>query len=327
MKYSDTTRGKESLAEFTQRRKRSIGGSDIASVMRVGRYSCALKLFKEKTGVPKDEDDSDRMEFRRGHRLESVAANYYAEKTGRDVFYTTPQTVPGKPHLSVTMDRLVFRKEDSDKKDPGYLEIKVVGRGSWIKIKRDGLIDDYILQLQYGMSVSGCNWGAYAIYAPDIDELLEWDVEKEEGLGEILLEKADDFWTLNIECGVEPDPLPDGSVQCETCPWSISCRGKSMAQSAAAVIVSRPDLEGIAAKYRELSGMGTEVSEAKESLREELLEAIGRKPGTYMAGKYRLDFTAVEQKRFDSKALQKADATLYEQYRKPSIVETLKVRE
>lgn len=327
MKNSYTTRGKETLAEFTARRKRCLGGSDIASVMGVGRYGCAKKLFLDKTGVQKDEDDSDRMELRRGHRLEHIAASLYEEKTGRSVYYTSPMTVLGKPHLSVTMDRLTYKKDDEKKENPGYLELKVVGRGSWYKIKKEGLIDDYILQVQYGCAVGGLSWGAYGIYCPDLDDFMEWDVEADKELGAILLDKADDFWNFNVECGVEPDALPEDSPPCGVCPWSLTCRGKSLAEIGAAKTFSRPDLEPLAAKYREISGMEKEIEDAKASVREELLEKIAREPGSYVFGRFSATFTKAEQKRFSGEALKKEHPELYEKYRKPAITETLRIKE
>lgn len=315
---------KQAREEFTASRKGQIGGSDIASVMAVGRYGCARKLFYDKKDFPKDENDSEKMEFRRGHRLEGAASSYYEELTGREVRYTTTSRVPGKKHLAVNIDRLI---KDEKREDWGALEIKVVGRGSWISIKKNGLIDDYCLQIQYNMAVGGYLWGAFAIYCPDIDELIFWDVEFDPELGAILLERADDFFCLNIDCNIEPDQLPEDSPPCQTCPWSISCRGKSMAETAAAGIISRPDLEGLAAKYREVSGMQKEAEQAKETIREEILEAIKEKPGSYQFGKHSATFTSVVGKRFDGKLMQKENYSLYESYRKETITNTLRIKE
>jgi putative phage-type endonuclease len=228
MTYTATTRGKETLEEFLARRAKCVGGSDIASVMNIGKYACSRKLFFDKTGVAKDKDDSDNPLFRRGHRQEPVAASYYEELTGRDVRYTTPMTVPGKPHLSVTMDRMVFKKEDLEHENPGYLEIKTVGLFSMKEIKKNGLTDDYSLQLQYGMAVSGYKWGSFAIFCPDSDELLHWDVEADKELGQVLLDRADDWWTFHRECEVIPDTLAEApkTKACEYCPWLRTCLTK-----------------------------------------------------------------------------------------------------
>ncbi len=309
--------------EFLAARKLFVGGSDIASVMNRGRYACARKLAYDKFDTPKDIDDSDKMEFRRGKRLEGIASDYYEQKTGREVRYTATAKVPGKPHLAVNIDRLV-KKPNSE--EWGYLEIKVVGRNSWFKIKKEGLIDDYVLQLQYGMAVTTRPWGAYAIYCPDLDELMEWDVVADKDLGKLLLEAADDFWNLNIENRILPEQLPEDSPPCSGCAWSLTCRGK-VAQTAGEKVIVRPDLEPLVEKFREIKGMQSESTDAADSLREEILEKIGRRAGSYQFGRFSATFTAVEQKRFNGEELKKRDPALYESLRKTSVVETFRVKE
>lgn len=314
-----TVKLKQTREEWLTERKGYLGGSEIGKVAGVSRWGCPRSVTYEKLGTPKDFDDSDKAEFSRGNRLEGIAAEYYEQVTGREVRYTTRAFVEGKPHLSINMDRIV---KDPKREGSGYLEIKVLGRFSMAKVKREGLSDDYVLQVQYGLAVKGLSWGAYAIYCPETDELLHWDVEADTALGETLLEKGDDFWSLHVECGVLPEKLPDGAVQCEGCNWSVTCRGSEMAP-ASAEVVDRPDLEAIAAKFAEVKGMGSEVEQAEEALRAELLAAIKEVPGKYKAGKYEFSFTVSEQKRFSSERLKKENPALYESLREKSIVKKI----
>lgn len=311
----------QSYEEFLASRKTQIGGSDIASVVAAGRYGCPRKPFYDKTGVAKDYDDSDRMEFTRGRRLEGIAAEYYEQVTGREVRVTTTARVKGKPHLAVNIDRLI--KSAHKGSEWGALEIKVVGRFSWLHIKKEGLIEDYILQLQYNMAVSGRKWGAFAIYCPDLDELMHWDVEADKDLGEALLEKADDFYCFNIEVGVIPDPLPLDSKPCTGCPWFGTCREGIANQPMPDGEISRPDLADWAAKFAEVKGMGKEAEGAAEALKEEFIAAVKEKPGDYVCGRYKLSFKIAEQKRFSSEGLKKENPELYEKHRKATIVKTV----
>lgn len=309
----------QTYEEFLAARKRAIGGSDIASVLNAGRYGCQRKLFYDKKSKPRDFDDSDRMEFRRGRRLEAAAADFYVEKTGRELHPLKTVRVPGKPFLAANLDRAIAAK---DRKDLGALEIKVVGRFSFLKIKKEGLIDDYSLQLCYNMAVSDMKWGAFCVYCPDLDELIHWDVEYDSALGEVLLDKAEDFFSFNIECNMEPSPLPEGSLACLSCPWSISCRG-SVPVPANVGVVERPDLEPLVARLAEVKGMNSEVEQAEESLRAEILEKIKEQPGTYRAGKYEFAFKVAEQKRFSSEDFKRSNPELYEKFRKSSVTKTL----
>lgn len=320
MRTEFKTEVNQSYEEFVASRKNQIGGSDIASVVGSGRYACPRKPFYDKTGVPKDFDDSDKMEFRRGRRLEGVAAEYYEELTGREVRITTTARVPGRPHLAVNIDRLVKAK---GREGWGALEIKVVSRFSWLHIKKHGLIDDYILQLQYNMGVKGCSWGAYAIYCPDLDELMHWDVDADKALGEVLLEKGDDYYNFHIECGVIPDPLPLDSPPCDGCAWFNTCREGITKQAIPDGEILRPDLAGWAEKFAEVKGLGKEAESAAEGLKAEFLAAVKEKPGNYRCGKYLVPFTITSQRRFDGAALKKKDPELYESLRKETIIKTV----
>lgn len=313
-----------SYEEFLEARKSFVGGSDIPSVKNIGRYACSRKLGYDKLGHHKDFDDSGRMEFRRGRRLEGIAANYYAEVTGRETWVTDTFRVPGKPHLAANLDRLIAKQGTKPGENDGYLEIKVMGRFAFIKAKKEGLIDDYILQIQYGMAVADCSWGAFAIYCPDTDELLHWDVEADRALGEHLLEAADDWWQFHKECNVLPEPLPEGSAPCDGCPWALTCRGSIPEVAPDAGIVLRPDLEGLAAKLAEVKGMSSECGDAEDALKAEFLEAIKEKPGIYHCGKWEIPFTITTGKRFNGEMMKKAHPELYEKFRIESTTKTVR---
>lgn len=309
--------------DFVSSRRSYLGGSDAAGVMGVGRYGCKRKVVYSKINTPKDFPDEDKAEFRRGRRLEHIAAAYYEEVTGRQIRTTIVMKVHDKPHLAVNADRLVYKKEDEKCKVPGYLELKVVGRWSMNQIKKEGLIDDYILQVEWGCAVGGLTWGSYGIYCPETDELLHWDHTPDTALGEALLEAGDDLWSLNVENKILPDPLPEGSKQCEGCPWSLTCQQRIIPVGSAEII-QRPDLEGLVAKFAEVKGMGSEVSDAEEEIKAEILAAIGEKPGTYQCGKYQLPFTITETKRFSSEEMKKAHPEIYEKFRKTSVTKMLR---
>lgn len=314
------TKCSQSFEEWLEERKTYVGGSEIGKILGVSRWGCPLSVFNGKTGVEKDFDDNEKPEFRRGRRLEGIAAEYYEQKTGREVRYTTTAKVPGKPHLAVNMDRLV-RKEKGG--EWGYLELKVVGRFSFTKIKKEGIADDWILQVQYGCAVTGKTWGSYGIYCPETDDLLHFDVEADKALGEELLEKTDDFWNFHIECGVAPDPLPDGSQQCEGCVYSVKCHSR-IVEAAPKEEILRPDLEALVAQFAVAKGMGKESDDAVETIRAELLEAVGSKPGNYRCGKYLLPITQTSSKRFSGDLLKKKDPALYESLRVESVSTTVK---
>lgn len=309
----------ETYAEWQERRRTYLGGSEISKVIGVSRWGCPRSVANDKLGVPKDFDDSDKMEFRRGRRLEHVAVSYYEEKTGREVKITTTSRMAGKPHLGVNMDRLVF---DPKRPQAGYLEAKVVGKHSFLKVRKEGIPEEWILQVQWGCAVANMQWGSYAIYCPELDELEHFDVEADRELGASLVEKGDDFWQFHVEMGMPPDSLPMDSPQCVGCVYTLSCHSK-LVQAMPDGEILRPDLEGWAARYAEAKGMGKEAEGAAEELKEEFIAAVKEKPGKYRCGKYLIPFTITSQRRFDGSALKAKDPALYESLRKETIIKTV----
>lgn len=316
--------------KFVQERKSYVGASDQASIHNVG-WGCARRLFYDKSGLEPDFDNSDKPAFRRGRRLEAVAADYYADKTGRKLTKALTAKVKGSEHLAANPDRYI-RVADSEVNSPyfgkkGYLEIKVVGRESYFMIKRSGLPEDYILQVQYGLAVTELEWGAFVVYWPDGDELLYWDYEAKKSLGAALLEKTDDWWIMNLGHGIVPESLPENSKPCKDCPWFKTCRGNEAIPQAAKEVIQRPDLAGIISKMAEIKGLKDESSDAYDGLRDEVIEAIKGVPGSYVAGSREFQFRASESERFDRSALKKAHPEIEKQFIKTSVTKTLLLKE
>lgn len=200
-------------------RASAIGGSDIASVVMEGEYACSRKLAFDKNGFTPDFDDSNKAAFRRGRRLEPVAAQYYSEQTGRILSPIGRIVSKTHPNCAVNADRLFYR-EGADA--PGYLEIKTVK--STFPIRKKGLYKAYILQVQFGMAVAGWDYGAFAVYQPLEDELLKWDFEADKELGRALLEAGQAWWEKHVVQKILPPTLPEGSKPCEECIYRLTCK-------------------------------------------------------------------------------------------------------
>ena len=315
--------------KFLAERKKYVGASDMASVLNIG-WGCSRKLFYDKTNVTPDYD-TDKDVFRRGRRLEAVAAGFYAEKTARKLDWAKPSIrAKESDFVAASPDRIIHHagSEVSAKHfgKPGYLEIKVVGRESFFKIKKEGLPEDYIVQVQTGLACTELAWGSFAIYWADGDQLLFWDFEPDAALGKTLIERGDDFFTLHIEHGVMPEPLPEEAKPCSGCPWLRTCRGDAFAAAPSKEIISRPDLEPIVAKLAEVKGMSSEAGDAYDSLKDELLDAIKGAPGTYQAGKLSFSLTESKRESIDSKLLKQKHPEIAAECMKSSVTKTLKLK-
>jgi predicted phage-related endonuclease len=306
------------LDKFLADRRTIVGGSDIGSIMKVSKWSCPLRTFYSKT-EEKDFDNSKKKEFRRGHRLEAVAATYYSEETGRLTKTVPLQRDENFPHLGVHMDRLT---DGRGVDNLGYLEIKVVGEWSFRTVKKEGAYPDWITQVQYGCAVTKTKWGAIAVYWPDGDELLTWDFDADPELGAQCKDVANDFWMFHVETGIAPEPLPLGSETCRTCEWRATCPNGAtpVVETAFAGVVDRPDIAALVREYREAKAYGKESDGRVEDLKGELMAALKDQPGVYRweAGEPLLSISETTTDRFDSKGFRAAEPDLYKKFVKTS---------
>ncbi len=239
-------------AEFLQLRATGIGGSDASAVFNVG-WGCARRLTYEKRGIEPDYpfEATDVMEL--GNVLEPFFADKYADKTGRTVSKAASFAHKIHPELRVNVDRLILNVPGKD--GTGVLEIKSQGRGAYYKTKREGLSPDYILQLQWGMVVTGLRWGSFAIGCRDTGELSWWDVEVDQSLSVEILIAGPAVWELIKSDAPLPDRLEIDDHRCSDCPWRTTCQGNALMRGSdhSKDLEYAEDLRGLLVEYDEVS--------------------------------------------------------------------------
>lgn len=305
---------KEERKSWIAERRTYIGASDIPHICNVGEYSCARLLAYRKLGEKADFEIEETPAMRRGNRLESVAADYYKEKTGRDILKVKRVKHHEKPHLCVHMDRVVV----DPIKGYGYLEIKTVNREVWHKIKKEGNKDEYIIQLQSGMAISGLTWGSFAIYWADGDGLIWFDADFDEKLGETLINRSDAFWLQNVHTKILPDQLPIGSKACGGCEFRWTCRGLNNQSAGSGDLIAKPELEDLAKEFYEAKEARKDAEEIEKTAKNKFIESVGNVAGKYASGKYVVPLKIVESQRFDTTAFKKEQPELSSKYMKTS---------
>lgn len=217
-------------AEFLAERATGIGGSDVAAVFNIG-YGCRLRLWREKRGETPDFPSEETGPMALGKLLEPYFADHYARITGRTVLSAGMARHHEHPEMLVHVDRMV---NDADR-GAGVLEIKSMGRGAYFNTKRKGLPEDYILQLNHGMLVTGATWGSFAIGCRDFgvsrpEDLLWWDVDRDPEICAQILAEVPVFWA-QVENGPAPDALEPDDRRCQSCQFRTSCQGNALAPS------------------------------------------------------------------------------------------------
>lgn len=196
-----------------------VGGSDIRSIINGDAYACKRKLYYDKTAKP--DYHGDDYALRRGHRLEPIARDYYAETTSRNVLHSFGSFVCKKsPHRRYNADGIC--------KDPtlGWMlcEFKVLGEDSFKRAKSQGLPKSYLAQAQWGAGLLGLEYTSYGLYQPLSDELLTIDIPFDRELFTGLCALVDDFWGMVTNVNI-PEQLPVDAFPCKSCDYRKQCKG------------------------------------------------------------------------------------------------------
>ena len=271
--------------DWLAERKKGIGGSDCAAVFGVG-YGCPKRLYLDKRGEVPDFPREDNEAMRLGRVLEPFFAEQYERRTGRQVVIAPEPAVHARhPELRVNVDRMIMRDGDSE---AGVLEIKSVGRATYYKIKREGLPEDYILQLQHAIEVTGVDWGAFCVGNRDSGEILYWDVVKDQALARTIVDAEVAFWG-DIVSGNMPGRLEPDDRRCQKCEYRVSCQGHALIQIEERygnTDIERDDsLAALLGEYLERKGLSDQAESLVEETKEELMTRLGDRQAVETAGR------------------------------------------
>lgn len=262
-------------------RKKGIGGSDVASLWSLG-YGCRRRLFYDKTNVPPDFEREATPAMELGVFLESWFAERYAIAAHRLLTKAGASSIhPKFPELRVNIDRIIIDELEPDR-EVGILEIKSVGRAVFYKIKREGLPEDYILQLQHGMLVTGASWGSFAIGSRDSGEFLWWDVNASPEVHASILAEGPKFWA-QVENGPIPDALEPDDRRCQQCQWRTTCQGNALVQlERNEDMPQAPELAGLVAEKIERDALYDQALDLCNETDEELKCKLGDRQAVYV---------------------------------------------
>lgn len=196
---------------WREARKQGIGGSDVAAILGMDGHGGALRVWLEKTGqAPAERDRRLDRAARRGHALEGLVAEFFAEESGLTVL-GSPGTLQhvDHPHWIANPDRLTVAPDKHARDELGVLECKTrTWRSARVENWRgDQAPDGPALQAHWYMTVTGYQ---FAYVAGLIDDDLEFfRLERDDELSGLLADAVDRFWHDHVVAGLPPKP--DGS--------------------------------------------------------------------------------------------------------------------
>lgn len=293
-------------AAFLAERSTGIGGSDIASVFNLG-YGCRLRLWREKRGQEPDYPSEESGPMELGVVLEPHIAAKYEKKTGRSVAIEGVRRHVDSPELLVHVDRIIY---SSHRPDLGVLECKAVGRAMYWKIKREGMPEDYILQLQHGMLVTNLQWGSFAVMNRDNGDLLWWDVSRDEAVCREILQEGPIFWA-QVQNGPAPEPLDPEDRRCQTCEYRLSCQGNALVSVAKeSEYQADESLRPLVLEFLERRALAKEADDLLDETKEAMKAALGDR-GMVTAAGVKIQYYTITKKEYTVKQHEERPLRVY----------------
>lgn len=187
-------------AQWVEARKNGIGGSDVASIMGLNKYSSPLNVWLIKTGREESPDLSDNQAVEWGNRLEDVVADKFADEHPELQVRRRNATMVSikRPWAFANIDRWVT----DGKGNVGILEVKTVGMrraADW----DSGVPLYYLTQVMHYMSVTGYQYAWVAVLIGG-QEFREYYIERDEQDIQAIDDAVDTFWRDFVETDTAP---------------------------------------------------------------------------------------------------------------------------
>jgi putative phage-type endonuclease len=303
--------------EQKKARKKGIGGSDVASVLNIPPYGCSRMLFYDKRNYTEDFDDVN-PNMERGIYLEDIACVIYAKQSGNKV--RRRKAMASKKHP------FMFSNIDRDINDPtlaqalgGVLEVKCPNRDSFLRIKRLGIPEYYLLQGQHYLSVNDKTWMDYAIFCADLWKMEIIRVERDEELIAMIIEAEEHFWKIK-ENGPIPDRLELGDKCCKGCNWRLTCWGEMWEDTGDEFEDSKdyedfedPEFVEVAGEHKDNIGLLKLATENADATKKKLMDIVGdREKVICPSGK--VCFKWEKKTLLDTKKLKKEEPDMAKKY-------------
>lgn len=286
---------------LTERRK-SIGGSDAASILGLNTYNSPYALWAEKTGAVIPEDISDKEAVRLGNDLEQYVAERFMEATGKkvrrenNIIYNSEY-----PFAHANPDRMVVGE------DAG-LECKTSSSWEIAQQLREGNVPPHwYCQCTHYMMVTGARrWYLAALVFGA--GFFHFTIERNEAEIEALAASEADFW---LKVTNHTPPALDGSeATTEALKTIYSGSTPNTCVDLAAVGCHIETYNALCRQIKELELLKAEHENSIKNF------MGGAETGTY--GSTTISWKSSSRKTFDKAAFEAANGIIPDQYYKTS---------
>ena len=289
---------KMSREEWLKWRTKGIGGSDASVIAGVNPYRSVFQLWLEKTGqVIPQEADSEYTHF--GNILEPIVKKEFTRRTGikvrakKAILQSTEY-----PFMLADLDGVIY--ENGEK---CIFEAKTASAYKQ-EVWEDGVPEEYILQVQHYMAVTGCK-KAYIAALVGGNHFFYHVIYRDDDLIEKIINMEKDFWENAVLQNIEP--AADGS-KATTAFFNETyrnCNGNTVTLPEEALSLCNA--------YDELSVLLNSVQEKKDAISNQLKSYL-KDNETGTVGNRTITWKQISKSSLDTKRLKSEHPDIYSNY-------------
>ena len=202
--FADTS--EMSREQWLEARRKGIGGSDASAILGVNPYSSPLKVYLDKVGSTREDEENEAM--RQGRDLEDYVAQRFTEETGFKVQRCNRILQhPSYPWMLANIDRRIPGMNEG-------LECKTASPYTKFNFEAGEINPHYYWQAMHYMAVTGADAWYVAILVLGKSFHVFKVVRNNDEIDQLIAAEKD-FWEHHVLLKVPPLPTgsePDGEV-------------------------------------------------------------------------------------------------------------------
>lgn len=292
--------------QWVEARKNGIGGSDVASIMGLNKYSSPLNVWLVKTGREESPDLSDNQAVEWGNRLEDVVADKFADEHPELQVRRRNATMVSikRPWAFANIDRWVTDGHGN----VGILEVKTVGMrraADW----DNGVPLYYLTQVMHYMSVTGYQYAWVAVLIGG-QEFREYYIERDEADIKAINDAVDTFWRDFVETDTAPALIGND-------PEANALLSQHSDPSTEFIAMLDEDVSMLD-ELREIKDQINDLKHRKTLIENTIKDLIGDNKGIETETK-RITWVRSVRSSFDKKTFEEANPGVIQDYMKTSV--------
>lgn len=186
-----------SLQEWQELRKKSIGGSDCATLLNLNKYKSPYSLWAEKAGRLNDEFTGNEL-TKQGTDLEDYVAKRFVQETGKKVRKSTFMYVhPDYEFITANIDRFVVGENAG-------LECKTTSVYNKADFENGEIPHYYYCQCMHYMAVMGFDKMYLAVLV--LSKGFYWfEIKRDQNEIDALINSEIEFWNNHVISNTPPE--------------------------------------------------------------------------------------------------------------------------